>query len=54
MSPVSNTVILGIPEVSFTENIVPVKLLDIDNNCPALPSKDKVPLLVGYAFVVIV
>ena len=35
--------IIGIPEISFTEKIVPEdKLLLIENNCPELPSKDKV------------
>ena len=34
---------IGIPDISFTEKIVPeVKLLLIENNCPELPSKDKV------------
>jgi hypothetical protein len=46
--PVSSTSILGIPEMSLTLKIVPVKLFVIENNCPALPSKLNVPLLVGY------
>jgi hypothetical protein len=45
--PVSNTSILGIPEMSLTENIVPDIELVILNNCPADPSKLSVPLLVG-------
>jgi hypothetical protein len=48
-NPVSKTSMLGIPDTSFTENIVPDKLLVIENNCPADPSKLSVPLLVGYA-----
>ena len=39
----------GIPETSFTENIVPVKLFVIENNCPAVPEKLKVPEFSGLA-----
>ena len=42
--PSSNTSMLGIPEMSFTENIVPLSPSDIENNCPAVPSNDRVPL----------
>jgi hypothetical protein len=41
ISPVSATSIDGIPETSFTENMVPVKLFVIENNCPADPVNDK-------------
>ena len=40
--PVSSTSILGIPEISFTENMVPVKLSVMLNNCPESPDIDKV------------
>jgi hypothetical protein len=36
------------PEISLTENSVPVKLFVIENNWPAEPSKERVPLEVGY------
>jgi hypothetical protein len=39
---------LGIPETSLTEYIVPVIELEMLNNCPAEPSKLSVPELVGY------
>ena len=38
---------LGIPDTSLTENIVPVKSFVIENNWPAEPSNDKVPFDVG-------
>ena len=41
--PSSNTSILGIPDMSLTEKIEPVKLSVIENNCPLVPEKDKVP-----------
>ena len=41
--PSSSTSILGIPDTSFTENIVPVKVSDIEKSCPAEPLKDNVP-----------
>ena len=45
---------LGIPETSLTENIEPsVKLLLIENNCPAVPSKVSVPSLSVVAPIVI-
>ena len=41
--PLALARIIGIPEISLTENIVPEeRLLFIENNCPELPSKDKV------------
>ena len=52
-SPVLVTSILGIPDISFAEKIVPVNELFIDNNCPLLASKLTVPLLIGYAVTVI-
>jgi hypothetical protein len=30
---------LGIPEISFAENIVPAKVSETENNCPDVPSK---------------
>jgi hypothetical protein len=45
--PSALTSILGIPLISFTLKIVPVKSLVILNNCPALPSKLRVPFEVG-------
>ena len=36
-SPVSNTSILGIPDTSLAENIVPVKESTTENNCPLAP-----------------
>jgi hypothetical protein len=47
-SPDAFTSIEGIPETSFTENIVPVMSFVTENNCPAEPSKLSVPLFVGY------
>ena len=41
--PFALALIIGIPEISLTENIVPDdKLLLMENNCPELPSNDKV------------
>jgi hypothetical protein len=51
--PVSNTSIEGIPDTSLTEKIVPVKSFVTENNCPAEPSNDNVPLEVGKALTVI-
>jgi hypothetical protein len=31
------------PEISLTENILPVNPSEIENNCPAVPSKESVP-----------
>ena len=42
--PSAFTSILGIPLISFTLKIVPVKSFVIENNCPAFPSNDRVPL----------
>ena len=43
--PSASTSILGIPEISLTENILPEdKLFVIENNCPADASKLNVPL----------
>jgi hypothetical protein len=50
---VSNTSIEGIPDTSLTEKIVPVKSFVTENNCPAEPSNDNVPLEVGKALTVI-
>jgi hypothetical protein len=44
ISPVSKISRDGIPETSLTENIVPVSPSEIENNCPAVPSKDTVPV----------
>ena len=41
------------PDTSLTEKIVPVNEFVTENNCPAEPSIDKVPLDVGYALSVI-
>jgi hypothetical protein len=46
--PLAYTSIDGIPETSLTEKIVPERSLVIENNCPALPSKETVPLDSGY------
>ena len=50
----SSTSIEGMPETSLTEKIVPVKLFEILNSCPAEPSKLSVPLVFVYTFSVIV
>jgi hypothetical protein len=51
-APESRTSIDGIPEMSLTEKSVPVRLFVIENNCPAEPSNERVPLEVGYALAV--
>ena len=43
ISPVSNTSMLGIPLTSLTLKIVPPIESVIENNCPLVPSKLKVP-----------
>jgi hypothetical protein len=41
--PFALALIIGIPDISLTEKIVPEdKLLLIENNCPELPSNDNV------------
>jgi hypothetical protein len=43
---------LGTPEMSFTENRVPVSEFETLNNCPAEPSIESVPLFAGYIVIV--
>ena len=45
----------GIPEISLTENILPDNPSEIENSCPAVASKDRVPssktlIVVGVLF----
>jgi hypothetical protein len=48
MIPFALTSIEGIPEISLTEKIVPVKSFVMDCNCPADPSNESVPFESGY------
>ena len=44
IQPLASTSIIGRPDISLTEKIVPVKLSVIENNCPEFPLKDIVSL----------
>jgi hypothetical protein len=44
---------LGIPDISFAENIVPDIELAIENNCAVEPSNERVPEFCGYVLNVI-
>jgi len=52
--PLSITSMLGTPDISLTENIVPVKLSDIENSCPDEPVKDSVGVPKSFILAVIV